>query len=288
MKHTTKLLGMTAAVAVLSAPALAANKTYVDTDADGYSETVVYNELVPGMTFADIDTNGDGKITQREFQAQTLHDNEAAVFAMYDTNQNGVITPAELAVNDKFGNAEDYFYDVDSVMIGGRTFSFLDTNNDGRVSQTEFQNGTVLEETATEFALYDSSQDGYITPVELYTNSKFGNGELVDNNSTIVRSNAGTRIGSLRTKFYEEGEPVVVESYGWPSGLTFDGGRLDQNRPLFNQLDENNDGYITFGEFQDNTIHGNDYAVFAMFDKNQDDGISPREFNRYEKTGGVR
>ena len=219
---TSKLLGMTAAAALLTAPAMAAEIYYIDSDGDGFAETSIENQLVAGATFGE-----------------------------------------------------------------------LDDNNDGVVTQTEFQNNTILEETATEFALYDTNQDQVITPFELYTNSKFGNGEIVDNRLTVVRSNSGQRIGSLRTKFYEA-EPVYVDAdadaraeYIALDDMGFRRG-IDTSRPLFVQLDTNEDGYISQREFMANTQHDNEAAVFAMLDKNEDEGISPFEFNRYEKTGGVR
>jgi Ca2+-binding EF-hand superfamily protein len=227
---TTKFLTMTAAVALFSAPALAGEVYFIDTDGDGYAETSIENQL-----------------------------------------------------------------------IGGQTFATLDDNKDGRVSQTEFQNNTILEETAAEFALYDTNQNGFISAFELYTNSKFGNAELVDNANTVVRTNSGQRIGSLRARYYAEDPYYMNASTGeryelvddadyfdWPQELTLDIDRVSPDSPLFEQIDDNNNGFISFPEFQANTVHGNEYAVFAMFDKNQDDAISPFEFNRYEKTGGVR
>lgn len=233
MKNTNKLLGMTAAVALLSTSAIAATmedgKYWIDTDGDGYAETSIENQLV-----------------------------------------------------------------------AGQTFDVLDDNNDGRVSMKEFQNNTILEGTAEDFALRDPNQDGYITPMELYTTSKFGNGELTnaqnDNayNGTKIKSASGQQIGSMRSKYYQRDEAFFADATAdndgmyWPEGLTLDAGRVQPNQPLFNQIDDNNNGVISFPEFQANTIHNNEYEVFAMFDKNQDDAISQYEFNKYDKMGGTR
>lgn len=60
----------------------------------------------------------------------------------------------------------------------------------------------------------------------------------------------------------------------------------DQNKTLFEALDENGNGQITFPEFQENTQHDNEYEVFSMFDTNEDEIITEMELAANTKTGG--
>ena len=100
MKNSTKLLGMTAAVALLSAPAIAHQTKKVDLDNDGYAEaTIKYSDSK--SAFHRLDANHDGRITRSEFMDNSQHDNEPAVFAMFDQNQSGYITRDELSSKEK-------------------------------------------------------------------------------------------------------------------------------------------------------------------------------------------
>jgi len=223
MTHTTKLLGMTAAVALLSAPALADNTYPIDTDFDGTAEYVIEMDSAEGSLFASMDNDNNGVISRKEYYRNVQLPNEAEAFA-----------------------------------------------------------------------LYDSDQSGEITPTELYTNSKFGNGRLTDTAGKKYRSNSGQKIGSMRTKFYiDQDQPTyeidAVENQDeivrTPIRFEY---KAKPNQTTFQRLDDNNDGAITQTEFMKNTQHNNEAAVFAMFDKNQDDVISEYELTTFEKTGGRR
>lgn len=102
MKHSTKLLGMTAAVALLSAPAMAHQSKKVDLDNDGHAEAIIkYSNSKDA--FHRLDANHNNRISLEEFKDNTMHDNEASVFAMIDQDQSGYITRAELENNSKMG-----------------------------------------------------------------------------------------------------------------------------------------------------------------------------------------
>jgi Ca2+-binding EF-hand superfamily protein len=229
MKNTTKILGMTAAVALLSAPAMAG-----------------YNNM-SASTFNKIDTNNNGRITMNEFENNTIHDNEAAVFKMYDQDNNGYITKAELEQNSKIfaqpGNAgttsnlksksgqpvgsmdakyygektayidnpfyndpeirakNDTNYNIDNPFVDDPEipndrdtnwnwprdwtwndnidtnqplFAQLDTNNNGMISQREFMAGTQHRNEAAVFAMLDKNESGSISPYEIRTYEKTG------------------------------------------------------------------------------------------------------------------
>lgn len=218
MKHTTKLLSMTAAIALLSAPAMAHQKKKYDLDNDGRAEaTLTYSNSKDAFT--KIDQNHDGRITLKEFQDNTMHDNEPEVFKMYDQNDDGIVTRAELENNSKMGGQ-----DVDSVKA---------TSN--------------------------------------------------------LKTKSGTSVGSLDEKHYVAVDNPFVDdpelandvNWNWPD-------RIDRSKPLFPQIDKDNNGYLSQAEFMDGTILENESAVFAMLDKNNSGYISKGEFNTYSKTGGKK
>ena len=104
------------------------------------------------MTFEQLDTNADGKITPEEMEARA-----AARFAEADANGDGKLTAEELQASFKRGNSEraskmsnrmlerrdannDGALTLDEMRPknGGRFFERLDTDNDGAVSAEEF------------------------------------------------------------------------------------------------------------------------------------------------------
>jgi len=115
MKTSTKILGMTAAVAILSAPALAAETvkvkvgetvTYETKDIALPGDEVVGYEIEAQQEFARIDSDNNGSVTRKEFYKNVMLDEEAEIFALFDTNQSGDISPEEFSTNSRYGNAE--------------------------------------------------------------------------------------------------------------------------------------------------------------------------------------
>lgn len=102
MKHTTKLLSMTAALAVLSMPAMADNMNK--------SKSMEYKNKMSNTSkmsaFDHLDSNRDGKVSMNEFENNSMHDNEPEVFKMYDQNDDGFVTRAELEMNSKMGGTK--------------------------------------------------------------------------------------------------------------------------------------------------------------------------------------
>ncbi len=114
MKTSTKILGMTAAVAILSAPALAESTvrtqvgetvTYKVTSNPAPGSDVVGYTIEADQQFARLDANKNGTVSMREFQNGSMLDNEAEIFSLFDSDQSGYITPEEFEKNSRYGNA---------------------------------------------------------------------------------------------------------------------------------------------------------------------------------------
>ena len=238
MNNHLKLLSMTAAVALLSAPALAHKSVTADVDADGRNETLVkYSKSKDAFT--RIDENHDGRITMNEFENNTMHDNEPAVFKMFDQNDDGYVTRAEIEQNRKTGG--------DRVNSSARSVSNLKSKSGAPVGSMDekYYNGT---------AYIDNP---------FYDDPELANDVDYD----------------IDNPFVDDPELANDVNWEWPE-------HIDRNKPLFNQLDDNNDGRISQAEFQRNTIHNNEANLFAMLDKNENGTISKYELKKYEKTGG--
>ncbi len=88
-------------------------------------------------------------------------------------------------------------------------FARLDANKNGTVSMREFQNGSMLDNEAEIFSLFDSDQSGYITPEEFEMNSRYGNARLTNKTANRTKQNSNSNFGSLRAKYYTPEEYTV-------------------------------------------------------------------------------
>ena len=114
MKTSIKLLGLTATIAVLAAPATAETVltqvgekvTYTATDNPAPDADIVGYEIKPDQKFARLDRDKDGIISRKEFQNGTMLDNELEIYYLFDTDKDGGITPEEYSNNSRYGNAK--------------------------------------------------------------------------------------------------------------------------------------------------------------------------------------
>lgn len=236
MKHTTKLLGMTAAIALLSAPAMAHQKKKYDLDNDGRAEaSVTYSNSK--SAFHRMDQNHDGRVSLKEFKDNTMHDNESAVFKMYDQNDDGFITRAELKNNSKMGGQ--------------------DVNSAKSTTNLKSKSGHPVG---------SMDQKYYID------NPFYDDPEIADSEDTNI---------DIDNPFIDDPEIANDVNWKWPEAI-------DRSKPLFPQIDTNNDGYLSQTEFMNGTILENESEVFVMLDKNKSESISKQEFKKYAKTGGKK
>jgi Ca2+-binding EF-hand superfamily protein len=103
----------------------------------------------PAARFAELDTNGDGKVTTTEFRAAHV-----AKFKKADQNKDGTVTREEL----KLAHQAAHKSHVDAL------FAKSDANKDGRLSQEE---ATDLR--SRRFAHLDSNGDGFVSKDEALT-----------------------------------------------------------------------------------------------------------------------
>lgn len=107
MKHTAKLLGLSALALAIATPALAENaparktKTHTVTEVVGYEETINYTVPAKDEAFAKMDVNRDGVVTFNEFRNNTNHNEPYGVFTRIDTNRDDLVQLDELRVFSK-------------------------------------------------------------------------------------------------------------------------------------------------------------------------------------------
>jgi hypothetical protein len=154
------------------------------------------------MRFPQLDTNRDGRVSRSEWRGSD------AAFRVRDWNRDGVLSGEEVRMGayppDDSLEARDYR------MPSGDRFDYLDANNDGRVSENEWD-GSLAS-----FDRFDRNRDGWLTRNEL---------------GAVQSPGAFTAIDTNR-----DGRLTLGE---WP-----------WSRRTFIQQDTNGDGVITRGEYQ--------------------------------------
>jgi Ca2+-binding EF-hand superfamily protein len=116
------------------------------------------HRLAGGATpiFQKLDTNNDGKVTYREFDAGFAD----LVFNTYDRNGDGVVTRTE------WNSIEAANQDKTKA-----SFAALDRNHDGRLTRTELDHHSARRNAVVKqlFARIDKNGDGVITEDEART-----------------------------------------------------------------------------------------------------------------------
>ncbi len=108
-------------------------------------------------TFENLDTNGDGVITQTELDAK-----QAAKFAENDLNGDGFLDAAELAGAAKGRSAKGPRGDADPAAMAAKIIARSDTDGDGKLSPAEAK----PRNAGKIFARMDADGNGEITRAE--------------------------------------------------------------------------------------------------------------------------
>ena len=98
--------------------------TIADTDESGAVSPDEFKQYMLEAIFAEVDSNGDAKVTFEEWRAANPSGDESK-FTAPDTNRDKTVTPAE---------AKDHFEREGTMK---ELFSRIDTNGDGSLSREE-------------------------------------------------------------------------------------------------------------------------------------------------------
>jgi Ca2+-binding EF-hand superfamily protein len=155
----------------------------------------------PDMRFPQLDTNRDGRITRSEWRGT------ANAFRVNDWNRDGVLSGDEVRLGAY--PPDDSVAGRDYRMTPDDRFDYLDSNNDGRVTENEWDG------TLSTFDRFDRNRDGRLTRAEL---------------GTVRPPTAFASIDANR-----DGRIAIGE---WP-----------WSRRSFIQQDRDNDGFVTRAEY---------------------------------------
>lgn len=106
----------------------------------------------PMFSFEEMDTNGDGKLTQEEIEAHA-----AAKFAEADTDGDGALSAEEMIARMETHRAERMKRGAE------RMIERRDTNDDGKLSAEEM----MPKNRGEMFARMDLDEDGTVTKTEM-------------------------------------------------------------------------------------------------------------------------
>ena len=133
------------------------------------------NAYLPGIVLGRFDENRNGR----------LEANEAARIGVpigrIDADRNGELSTKEL--HNYFTKQQEQFEQVSDVVPGW--FYELDENRDDQIVMTEFTSEWSVEK-LTEFNLYDSNQDGILTPHEVLHSKALVGGSYENTTAEVI------------------------------------------------------------------------------------------------------
>ena len=203
-----------------------------------------------GMAFADLDTDGNGTLSEDELNAgmEMSGGTMMGAFGDYDTDASGDVS------EDEFNAMSGMMGEGDAMMDGmtGMTFTDLDTNGDGNIDQMEFDTAMGMMDgmTGMTFADADTNGDGNIDQMEFDTMSS-------------MMMNDSSAAGDALTVVGPDGAPLMVFA-----DLDADGnGTIDENE--FNAAMEMSGSTMTgtFSDFDtdgDGTLNEDEYNAMSQ------------------------
>ncbi len=135
--------------------ALSANLAHAEGEACDENMHGQHHGQMDGMMFKKLDTNGDGVISRKEFNAFN-----ARHFKELDTNKDGKLTPEELQGGHKQGMGQG-----DGTTHLDQRFNAADANHDGGLDREEAKNMPML---SMYFDEVDANKDGKVTRQEYF------------------------------------------------------------------------------------------------------------------------
>jgi Ca2+-binding EF-hand superfamily protein len=154
-----------------------AGKVFNDLDQDGnsmISQAEAAQDPALAHAFARLDTNRDGNLSAKEYEAATANVARGMDFARVDLNRDGVISKDEadatpLSLREAFNRVDAdgddnispaEYQAATTNLVQGINFEELDTDKDGVLSKDETAKALVLRE---DFSRIDADGDDWIS-----------------------------------------------------------------------------------------------------------------------------
>ena len=104
-----------------------------------------------------------------------------------------------------------------------------------------------------------------------------------------LKTKSGQAVGGIDSKYNTQSYRAVQRyaalpesNFQWPQDWAWEKD-IDTDKPLFNQLDKNQNGFISKLEFKNSVINDRELETFVFLDRNNDRQITRSELEVYTK-----